>query len=311
MIPCFPDDPAMKKTRLTYLLLTSLIGAALIPAACSITENREITAERIARPAFMVERTLTAGPADFQLWERMHERYAPANVYIEGDGNAAADGSYFSNTTPDNPVGLHLASRDNADNLLYIGRPCQFRDPQDENKCAPALWSNRRFSPEVVVAYNEVLDEVKARYNITEFNLIGYNGGANIAAALSTQREDVVSLRTVAGTLSPAISYDAKKNPLDPDSITAFSVAPDLATTPQHHFIGAGDPVGSAEGYHSFRQQMGESRCVHYTFVQDADTTRGWVEKWPELLKATIECEPEHVPAPLPPRPVSKDGPNK
>src|SRR5688572_30488779 len=100
----------MKKTR---LLCSVLILAALVPAACSITENREITAERIARPAFMVERRLDAGPADFQLWERMHQRFAPANVYIEGDGVTSADGSYFSNTTPDNPVGLHLASRDN------------------------------------------------------------------------------------------------------------------------------------------------------------------------------------------------------
>jgi dienelactone hydrolase len=298
----------MKKTR---LLCSALILAALVPAACSITENREITAERIARPAFMVERRLDAGPADFQLWERMHQRFAPANVYIEGDGVTSADGSYFSNTTPDNPVGLHLASRDNAENLLYVGRPCQFRDPQDKKECAPALWSNRRFSPEVVAAYNQVLDEVKRRYDISEFNLIGYDGGANIAAALATQREDVKSVRTVAGTLNPAISYDPKKDPIDADSITAFGLAPQLATVPQHHFIGAGDTVGSAETYHSFRQQMGESKCVHYTFVQDADHTRGWVEKWPELLKATVECEPEHIPVELPPRPVSKDGPNK
>jgi hypothetical protein len=301
----------MKRTRLTYLLFSALTGAALIPAACSISENREVTAEHIARPAFMVERKITAGPAQLQLWERMHERYAPANVYIEGDGKSDAGTDFFSNPSPENPVALHLASRDNADNLVYIGRPCQYKDPQDADECSQPLWSTRHFSPEVVAAYNEVLDEIKKRYDITEFNLIGYDGGANIAAALVASRDDIASIRTVAGTLTPAVSYDAKTSPLDADSITAYGIAPQLAKTPQHHFIGAGDDVAPAAGYHSFRQQMGESKCVHYTFVQDADHTRGWVEKWPEMLKATVECEPEHIPAPLPPRPVSKDGPNK
>lgn len=305
------DDPAMKKTRLTYLLCSALLAAAIIPAACSVTENREITAERISRPAFMVERRLASGAMDFQLWERMHQRYAPANVYIEGDGNARATDNYFSNTTPDNPVALHLASRDNAQNLVYVSRPCQFRDPQDGDKCAPAFWSNRRYSPEVFAAYNGVLDEIKRRYNITEFNLIGYDGGANIVAALATQRGDIASIRTVAGKLNPALAYNPKTDPLDADSVTAYGVAPQLASVPQHHFIGAGDQIASAEGYHSFRQQMGDSSCVHYTFVQDADHTRGWVEKWPELLKATVACAPEYVPIALPPRPPSKDGPNK
>jgi predicted esterase len=173
------------------------------------------------------------------------------------------------------------------------------------------MWSNRRFSPEVVDSFNKALDEMKQRWDITEFNLIGYDGGANIVAALAASRDDVASIRTVAGTLTPAVSYDPKTSPLDADSITAFGIAPELAKTPQHHFIGAGDEIAPAAGYHSFRQQMGESQCVRYTFVQDADHTRGWVEKWPELLKATVECEPEYVPVPLPPRPVSKDGPNK
>ncbi len=301
----------MKKTRLTYLLCSALLASALVPAACSISENREVTAERIARPAFMVERKLNTGAADFQLWERMHQRYAPANIYIEGDGHADAGTNYFSNPSPDNPVALHLASRDNAENLGYIARPCQFKDPQNADECAQAMWSNRRFSPEVIDSFNKALDDMKRRWNITEFNLIGYDGGANIVAALAASRDDVASIRTVAGTLTPSISYDAKKDPLDADNITAYGIAPQLAQTPQHHFIGAGDEVAPAAGYHSFRQQMGDSKCVRYTFVQDADHTRGWVEKWPELLKATVECEPEYVPVPLPPRPVSKDGPNK
>lgn len=299
----------MKTSLRTSLVVAAALGAALIPVACTSVTNEydEITAERIARPAFMVERKLEIGGMDLQLWERMHQRYAPANLYIEGDGDAGDT----SDPTPGNPVALHLASRDNADNLVYLSRPCQFRESADHAACSPKFWGTRRFSPEVLAAYNEALDDIKARYDITEFNLIGYDGGANIAAALASTRKDVASLRTVAGDLVPDMVLDSKKHPIDADSIRANAIAPTLATVPQHHFVGIGDEIAPPSVYHSFRQSMGESSCVHYTVVQDADHTRGWVEKWPELLKSPIECPPPYVPAPLPPLPPSKDGPNK
>ncbi len=300
----------MKKQILKSLTVVALLAGV---AACTtaVNEIREVAAERIARPAFMVERRLSTGGMNFQLWERMHERYQPANLYIEGDGSPSyLDRTITDDPTPENPVGLHLASRDNADNLVYISRPCQFLEEAAQNTCNIKFWSTRRFSPEVLAAYNEALDEIKTRYDITEFNLIGYDGGANIAAQLATVRKDIASLRTVAGNLNPDVVF-AERHKLDPDNIKAPDIAPKIAGIPQHHFTGAGDEVTPPSVYHSFRQAMGDSSCVHYTLVQDADHERGWVEKWPELLKSSVECEPEHVPVALPPLPPSKDGPNK
>lgn len=301
----------MKKNPFTSLLVSALIGSAAL-AACSVgAEFREVTAERIARPAFMVERRMETGGMEFQLWERMHERYQPANVYIEGDGDPTyLNRGVTKDSTPENPLALHLASRDNADNLAYISRPCMFRESPDAEECDPKYWSTRRYSPEVLKAFNAALDDMKARYDITQFNLIGYDGGANIVAALAAQRNDVNTIRTVAGNLTPDTVYAKTGQVLDADSVKANEIAPSIAGIAQHHFVGAGDEITPPSVYHSFRQAMGESRCVHYTFVQDADHERGWVEKWPELLKATIECEKEHVPAPLPPRPVDKDASN-
>lgn len=321
----------MKTNTLRSLSVAALLGAAILPVACSGTtaEFREVTAERIARPAFMVERRLSENGMEFQLWERMHKRYEAANIYIEGDGETSSYRGYYSkhqkstdkpvksgglfsaNPTPVNPVGLHLASRDDAANLVYISRPCMYQETPDDEDCAEKLSGSSRFSPKVIAAYNAAIDEIKARYNITEINLIGYDGGANIVAALAADRSDVASIRTVAGVLHPDMVYNTKKYPLDADSIKAVDVAPSLAKVPQHHFIGAGDEIAPAAVYHSFRQAMGDSECVHYTFVQDADHTRGWVEKWPELLKSPTACAPVYEPAPLPPRPLSKDGPNK
>ncbi len=301
----FSDITAMKQFRFKPFLSCAVLGAALATAACSVTEEyREVTAERIARPAFMVERDISAQNMDFQLWERMHQRGAPANVYIERDSGATD-----KEPSPGNPVAINLASRDRAKNLVYIARPCQYKESPDKSECDPKYWGARRYSPEVLAAYNEILDEIKARYSITEFNLIGYDGGANIVAGLAAQRPDVVSMRTVAGILNPDMVYTTGKNPqsFDADTLKANEIAPQLANMPQHHFIGAGDTVTPPAVYHSYRNAMGESGCVHYTFVPDADHEAGWVEKWPELLKGTVACDSDalkdYTPVELPPAP--------
>lgn len=290
----------MKKYLFPLLLASSVLGA------CSaVAEFNEVTAERLARPAFMVERKISNGAIDLQAWERMHTRYAPANVYIEGDGGSPLLEGV--DPTPENPVALHLASRDHAENLVYLARPCQYMEVQDEAVCPKKYWTTRRFSPEVFAAYNAALDDIKARYNITGFNLVGYDGGANIAAVLTTQRNDILSLRTVAGNLTPSLVYDPVKNPMDPDSLKISDLAPSLANVPQHHFIGAGDTVTPPSVYHSFAQTMGGSTCMHYTMVPDADHERGWVEKWPSLQESTTACAPMAQNTPLPPRPLDTD----
>ncbi|MFA5591694.1 MAG: hypothetical protein WC989_00070 [Micavibrio sp.] len=307
----YPGNAPRPATRIFPALL---IGAALISVgACAAGEEfREITAERIARPAFMVERSFRAQEMDFKLWERMHARHAPVNIYIEGDGETLYHmGGVTKEPSPENPVALHLASRDNAENLLYIARPCQYRESPDPKQCDPKYWSNRRFAPEVITAYNEIIDEVKRRYDLTDINIIGYGGGANIAAAIAARRGDVKSLRTVAGALAPDLVYTNPKEPLDGDSVKANALAPQLARLPQHHFVGAGDDVVPASVYHSYRAALGESDCVHYTLVPDADHTLGWVQKWPDFLTYTVACPSDEIfdkdamqnytPAPLPP----------
>lgn len=306
----------MNKIARNYLIISSLLAASLLPVACTGAideEFREVTAERIARPAFMVDRTLTSGPMQFRLWERAHLPFAPANIYLEGDGESHwFDKNRSGDPTPKNPVALHLASRDLADNVFYVSRPCQFMESRDEEKCSAKFWSTRRFSPEVIKAYNEVLDEIKLRYDITEFNIIGYDGGANIAAILTSQRKDIVSLRTVAGNLSTDVTNAQLKTPypMDADSVNAKTIAPQLAGVGQHHFVGAGDTVTPPAVYHSYAQALGPSECVHYTLVPDADHERGWVDKWPEFLERTASCPvnqltPEnYTPAPLPEVPV-------
>jgi len=66
----------MKKTILSLLCLIPL-------TACGLDTDVDIqTANQIARPAFMVERTIDADTFGLNAWERMHQRGAPATIYI-------------------------------------------------------------------------------------------------------------------------------------------------------------------------------------------------------------------------------------
>ena len=71
--------------KIIFSVLFSVFAVTL--AACSVdTDLNTTTANQIARPAFMVERSIDAGSFSMQAWERMHERGQAATIYIEGDG---------------------------------------------------------------------------------------------------------------------------------------------------------------------------------------------------------------------------------
>ena len=302
-----------------------IVTALLLVTACTThTEFKQQTANHIARPAFMVERSIPAGNFQLKAWERMHAPNDVATVYIEGEAvrqitdsaNPAASALIF-NATPNNPVALHLASRDLSKNLAYLARPCQYIKNPDKKGCSTTYWREKRFSPEVMSAYEVALDDIAARYDITHFHLVGHGGGGNIAAVLAARRDDVLSLRTVASDLNPSFeSHHNLHSTLAADSVLAVDYGTTLANVPQHHFIGAADEVITPGRYHSYRQILGLSDCIHYSLVQDADHTRGWVEKWPQLLTiqpqcATVPEAPTPVQAPTPLPPPSGDFPNQ
>lgn len=289
---------------------STLLVALIALNACSTKTELEMqTANHIARPAFMVERTIQAGQFTLQAWERMHQRGTEATIYIEGDGARWQKNTELptslprANPTPENPVALHLASRDLSQNLGYLARPCQYIKDAENKGCNADYWQTKRFAPEIMEAYDAALSDISKRYDITKFNLVGYDGGANIAAVLAARRDDVISLRTVAGNLNPDFAADNyQAMPLAANSILAVDYGSALGNIPQHHFIGAADEIITPGIYHSYRQAIGLSECIHYSLVQDADHTNGWVEKWPDLLSLQPQCAIVHKDlSPLPP----------
>lgn len=277
--------------KLWKFLILTLAGVSAIGLnACGPHEPfREEVAARLAGPVWMIKRPVEAGPFTLTAFERMHEREAPATLYIEGSGEAEQSilkGALF-NPTPRNPVALHLASMDKADNVAYLARPCQYTGLRDsESACDERYWGEAAFNAETLSAYQNVLDNMKARYGITEFNIVGYDSGATLAALLAARRTDVKSLRSVAGRFKMNVLAGA---------------LPALRHIPQHHFIGGQDEIAPPADLQNYLQTLGETPCVDSTFIQEAEHEKGWVDKWPELLKNQMPVcekpiEPEFVP---------------
>lgn len=284
----------MRKNLLHYSLLGfSALGVLSLSACFTGPYVKKEAAKRISAPAWMVERQIDTGVYDLTAFERMHKRHADANLYIEGDGITWMQRDIRSlNPTPMNPVALHMAAHDNAKNVAYLARPCQYSDMTDEDTpCPSSAWLEGRFSNAVITSMSAAMDEMKARYNIENFNLIGYDGGGAIATILAATRDDVASLRTVAANLDhEAYTIHHQIEPFT-ESLNPVDYAAKLRNMPQHHYIGGQDDIMPPTVLHNYLQASGNSSCVQYTFIQEAEHEAGWVEKWPELLKEMPTCK--------------------
>ncbi len=298
-----------KALKLSLIALT--LGACTAPTAL-----REEVAMRIASPAWMVKRPIDTGPFVLTAFERMHERGDSVTIYIEGDGTADRGGTNGDtpDPTPVNPVALHLAAMDKSENIAYIARPCQYEHISHyahrighKDDCSILYWNEKRFDAKVITAYNAALDNIHRQYGTDGVHLVGYDGGGAIAAILAAKRDDVLSLRTVAGNLDHDAQSVYLGLPPMHESLNAIDFADELRHVPQHHFIGGQDETVKPAVLHSYLQAIGDTPCVKYTMVQEAEHARGWVEKWPEFLKADMpvcekpvqDFEPLDIPEPI------------
>ncbi|MEM7650573.1 MAG: hypothetical protein AAF204_00635 [Pseudomonadota bacterium] len=258
----------MNKFFTLSLASISLLGLG----ACAVNEVlREQVAMRVASPAWMIKRTIETDPYALTAFERMHERDKTAALYIGGDGEAHKIKGALFDPTPRNPVALHLAAMDKSENVAYLARPCQYTGLLDHDiECSSDDWHTNKYSSQTLSAYGATLDGIKARYGVTGFHIVGYNGGATLAALLSAQRNDILTLRTVAGRF-------------DLDALGSSLLT--LSRLPQHHFIGGQDTITPPNELHGYLQALGQTECADYTLIQDAEHEKGWVNKWPELLK--------------------------
>lgn len=273
-----------------YLPTLTLILFALFTASCTNTRHEQ--AIEMLAPSSFQERLIPASSFLLTTFERITNQGDNATVYIEGDGLAWTGRRTPSlDPTPTNPVALRLATEDQSANVIYLARPCQYSKLTHDSACPQKYWTSSRFAPEVVKSMNIALNDIQARYKITGFNIVGFSGGANVAALMAAQRDDILSLRTVAGNLDHRLLHSTHNVSQLSGSLNAADIAPQIAYIPQHHFIGGKDNVVPPAIAESFINTSGDRKCIRSTIVPNATHEKGWSNIWPALLEYPVDCQ--------------------
>lgn len=268
------------------IFLSAIIISALM-AGCSTSSalgSRSFPADRLADKAGFNKEYIEAGNFELLTYRKVTRPGKTVRIYIEGDGNAWATKRRLSDDpTPRHPVALFLAAEDPSDNVVYIARPGQFPKSASAH-CDPTYWSARRSSPEVVDAFCKAIDKIKIASGASSVELVGYSGGGAIAVLVAARRNDITTIRTVAGNLDhKALCGYHHVSDLE-GSLNPIDHAAEVKDIPQRHFVGSKDTVVTEFIARSFVEREGDKNYDRVTMVEGATHTKGWQERWKKLL---------------------------
>lgn len=182
-------------------------------------------------------------------------------------------------------MGYFLARLDKAVSVLYLARVGQFQASQNGVNYKD-YWSNKRFAKEVVNSASQALDQAKIRLGATSLHLVGYSGGGGLAILLAQQRNDVLSVTTIAGLLD--IDCWVKEKNFSPliGSLNPASKAKTIKSLPQIHFFGTKDIIIPPKMSSHFQTL---APFNDFTLVEvDTNHWDLWIELSPELFEKHI-----------------------
>jgi len=202
-------------------------------------------------------------------------------IYIEGDGASWLFKTIPPrNPTPDKSLVVAMAASDPNPYVLYLARPCQFIDLGIVKECDESLWTDGRFSDQVITLLNQGIDEVLRSMPPLRLHLVGHSGGGTLATLIAAQRSDVNCLVTLASPLdlsawtnSLAIAPLLKsKNPAEPNA--------NLKQIRQTHYLGENDRIVTKESIGRYRNFPPQTEFIT---VSGFDHQKFWLEHWPML----------------------------
>lgn len=246
-------------------------------------------ADMLGQRAGLEREQVVATPFVLTAYVRITRRDQPLTIYIEGDGLAWRNRHQPSDDpTPQQASGLQLAAADSSANVVYLARPCQFTAMADNPQCRAAYWTGKRFAPEVVTAMDAAVTHYAASVPGQRINLVGYSGGGAIAVLVAARRQDIATLRTVAGNLDhEAVNRRHHVTPM-PDSLNPIDVVDRVAGIAQIHFSGANDKIVPTDIARNFVARAGA--CASLRIVEGLSHEGDWAREWPHLLAIEPFC---------------------
>ncbi|MDZ7751307.1 MAG: alpha/beta hydrolase [Gammaproteobacteria bacterium] len=201
------------------------------------------------------------------------------HVYLGGDGRAWVNPRRIAlDPTPDESLVLKLMARDPGAAVM-VGRPCYHGLARDEG-CAPAYWTGRRYSPEVVASLAAVIEDERREPEGVPARviLVGHSGGGTLAVLVAEVLDGVAGVITLAGNLDLGAwtrhhGYSALEGSLDP------ARRPPLPPgMPRLHLVGEKDENVLAEWTRRFvAARSGARMCM----LSRTDHRCCWVDVWP------------------------------
>jgi pimeloyl-ACP methyl ester carboxylesterase len=270
-------------TRCGAVLCLAILACASVPPP----EARRALADALAHAQGWHAHTIPGGA--FELTAYLPAK-PPASaslaIYIEGDGLAWLGRSLPSDDpSPLDPLALRLALAHPGGAAAYLARPCQYTR---SGPCEVRYWTHARFAPEVIAATHAAITSLKRRTGARDLTLVGYSGGAAVAALVAARRRDVVRLLTVAGNLDHATwTAHHRVSPLA-DSLSPADEVDALRTISQWHAVGAGDTNVTPDMLRAYAERFSGDRRPVVHVEPGFDHRCCWVERWPALWHEAI-----------------------
>jgi len=287
MRPALP--PRWGHVRQTLSTLCCLVLAVCLGGLGGCAGNLQQRADALAQPAGLQHEQVSTPPFLLTAYVRVTRADQPLTIYIEGDGQAWRNRYQAStNPTPKRALGLTLAAADRSANVVYLARPCQLTAMADNPRCEVAYWTGKRFAPEVITAIDAAITRYVSRTPGQRIHLVGYSGGAAIAVLVAARRQDVATLRTVAGNLDHDAVNRWHQVSLMPESLNPINVATRVAHIPQIHFSGTDDKIVPLAIAQKFVTRAGACARVHV--VNGLSHEGDWAALWPQLLMLRPPC---------------------
>jgi dienelactone hydrolase len=172
-------------------------------------------------------------------------------------------------------------NQDSSECKVYLARPCQYLD---SSECSKKYWTSNRFDPKVIKTYDEAMNSLKNSYKNKSFTLVGYSGGAAVAALVSSQRTDISRFISVAGNLD-TLEWTSIHNISTLDgSLNPADFTKGLENIEQYHLIGNQDDNIPKEVFLSYRSKFDRKDKVNYRYF-DATHNCCWEEPYKKFLE--------------------------
>lgn len=141
---------------------------------------------------------------------------------------------------------------------------------------------------------NGAISTIKDRFAAHELVLVGYSGGAAIAALVAARRNDVAALITVAGNLDHhAWTQHHRLAPLS-GSLNPADVAERIKGIPQTHFIGERDRVIPPSFAFQWPEAFSGPNRENIRIIETFDHASCWARDWSNLTPTFSTAKHSH-----------------